>query len=124
MTESWRNDPDLVRQKDEDELQRVVLSPEWEQLFEVISSMFIGQGGGMLGKAQRVVLKGLAWQARKRVAEEPDEARAFVRDSVQMIAASLRIEPLELFPDWKPAANQDDATPAKVEVKREVASGT
>lgn len=117
-TTSWRDDPDLVRQKDEDELQRVVVSEEWEQLFDIIGSMFAGQSGGMVGKAQRVVLKGLAWQAKKRVAEAPDEARAFVRDSLQMIAACLRIEPIELYPDLRVAAADDGKE------KREVASGS
>lgn len=104
---NWRDDSDLVRQKDEDELQRVDVPPEWDQLFDIIGAMFIGQGGGMVGKAQRVVLKGLAWQARRRVSEAPDEARAFVRDSLQMIAACLRIEPVELYPDLKLAGPEE-----------------
>ena len=96
-------DAELVRQPDEDELQRVPVLPEWEQLFEVIDQMFIGSGGGMVAKAQRIVLKGLSWQARKRVAQEPEEARIFVRDALRMIAACLKLEPVEMYPDLKPA---------------------
>ncbi len=48
MTERRRFavDADMIRQPDEDELQRVDVLPEWEQLFEVIGQMFIGTGGG------------------------------------------------------------------------------
>src|SRR5258708_37305655 len=102
----------MIRQPDEDELQRVDVLPEWEQLFEVIGQMFIGSGGGMIAKAQRTVLKGLAWQARKRVAAEPEEARIFVRDALRMIAACLRLEPVELYPDLKPETPVD-AEPAR-----------
>jgi len=102
VSPTWRDDTDLIRQSDEEELQRVEVLPEWEQLFDLIGQMFIGSGGGMVAKAQRTVLKGLAWQARKRVAQEPEEARIFVRDALRMIAACLRLEPVELYPDLKP----------------------
>ena len=116
MTDRRRFDVDaeLVRQPDEDELQRVEVLPEWEQLFDVIGQMFIGTGGGMIAKAQRTVLKGLAWQARKRVAQEPEEARLFVRDALRMIAGCLKLEPLELYPDLKPENLPRDAEPARV----------
>ena len=110
---SWRDDPELVRQGDEDELQRVEVPDEWEQLFAMIGQMFVGSGGGMVGKAQRVVLKGLVWQARKRVSAEPDEAREFGLQSVRAIAACLRLEPVEMYPDWQPpAAAASDASRA------------
>lgn len=115
MREAWRADPELIRQPDEDELQRVDILPEWEQLFTVIGQMFTGSGGGMVAKAQRTVLKGLAWQARKRVAAEPEEARIFVRDALRMIAACLKLEPLELYPDLKPEQlSRVDAETARV----------
>lgn len=108
----FKVDDDLLRQADEDELQRVDVAPEWEQLFVVIDQMFIGSGGGWFAGIQRSALKGLAWQARKRVAAEPEEARVFVRDALRMIAACLKLEPLELYPDLKqPAAV--DAEPAR-----------
>lgn len=102
-------DEELLRKPDEDELQRVDVSPEWEDMFTIINQLFIGTGGGWLAGVQRTALKGLAWQARKRVAAEPAEAREFVRQALQAIAACLRIEPVELFPDLEtPAAPVKD----------------
>jgi hypothetical protein len=98
----WRDDPDLVRQADEEDLQRVELQPRWQRLFEMIEVMFVGEGLSWKDKTQRTVLRGFLWQSKKKVAVDPDGARAYVIDAMYGIAAALEIEPHELFKDLKP----------------------
>jgi hypothetical protein len=96
---SWREDPDLIRQGDEDDVQQIQLPEEFEQLFVIVERMMFSEGGGWGAKAQRTVLRGFVWGVKKRVAAEPEGARAFIVEALQMIAAALRVEPLELYPD-------------------------
>src|SRR5438270_10478512 len=96
-------DPELLRQDDDDELQHLELESRWARLFETVESVMVGDaGGGFVKGTWRVMFKGFLWQAKKRVAAEPDGTRRYVVESMQVIAACLEIEPLELFPDLKP----------------------
>lgn len=99
---SWRDDPDLVRDADEDLLQEVVVEPRWANLFAMVEQIFAPGGGGLVGGAQRALFKGFLWQAKKKVAIDPDGSRAYVIESMAAIAACLQVEPRELYPDLKP----------------------
>lgn len=99
----WRKDADLVRQDgDEEFTQKIDLEPRWADLFGDIERIFVGQGGGFVTGTWRVMFRGFLWQAKKRVAVDPDGARDYVTQSMQLICARLQIEPRELYPDLKP----------------------
>lgn len=105
----WRKDPELVRADDQDELQRLELDERWAQLFAAVEQIFVGDGGGFVKGSFRAMFRGFLWQAKKRAAADPDGSRDFVIESMQVIAACLRVEPRELYPDLKP---KDNGTPA------------
>ncbi len=104
MANRWQDDPDLVRAGDEDDLQRIDVEIRWQHLFEMMESIFAPGDGGFAAGAQRAFMKGLMWQAKKKVAADPDGARAYVIESMHAIAACLEVEPVELYPDLKPKA--------------------
>lgn len=100
---SWKDDPELVRQGDDDDLlQTLTLDERWQQLFSAVEQIFVGDGGGFVKGTWRAMFKGFLWQAKKRVAVEPEGSRNYVIESMQLISACLKIEPRELFPDLKP----------------------
>ena len=101
---SWRDDPDLIRQPDEDDLQRIVVEPNWEMLFSNVETIFVDPNAvrglrGAVAKTERAVLRGFLWQAKKKVAGDPAGARAYVVESLRMVCACLRVEPTELYLD-------------------------
>jgi len=100
----WRKDPDFVRQDDDEDdlVQQLELEETWTQLFSAVEQVFVGEGGGFIKGTWRAMFKGFVWQAKKRVAVDPEGSRAYVLESMQLISACLRIEPRELFPDLKP----------------------
>ncbi len=98
--ESWRDDPDLIRQPDEDDLQHVIVEPNWAMLFDNVEAIFVEPSArGLVAKGERAVLKGFLWQAKKKVAADPAGARAYVMDSLRMVCACLKVEPTELYLD-------------------------
>jgi hypothetical protein len=102
---NWKDDPELVRQNDdEDLLQTIQVDSRWTQLFTAVEQIFVGDGGGFVKGTWRAMFKGFIWQAKKRVAVDPDASRAYVIESMTLIAACLQIEPRELYPDLKPRA--------------------
>lgn len=101
VANSWRDDPELVRTADEDVYQEVVVEERWEQLFSVVEAMFVGEGMSLKDRAMRATMRGMLFQAKRKVAADPDNARLYVVDAMRTIAACLRVEPLELFPDLK-----------------------
>jgi len=107
---SWKDDPDLVRPNDDDELlQKLDLEERWSRLFANVEQIFVGDGGGFVKGTWRAMFKGFLWQAKKRVAIDPDGARHYVIESMQLIAACLEIEPRELYPDLKPKSEKEPA---------------
>jgi len=96
---NWHDDPDLVRQADEDDLQRIEVEARWSRLFDMVEIIFAPGGGGILGKVERGVFRGFLWQAKKKVAVDPAGARAYVIESIQNVTAALEVEPSELYPD-------------------------
>jgi hypothetical protein len=98
---NWRADPDLVRTPDEDDLQRIPVTEQWERVFEQIGLVLIGPSEGMWAKGGRAMFKGIVWQMRKKVAADPDGARNYVVDALRIISACLEVEPIELYPDLK-----------------------
>jgi hypothetical protein len=99
---NWRDDPDFVRQADEDDLQTIQVESRWANLFAMVEQIFVPGGGGLVSGAQRALFKGFLWQAKKKVAVDPDGSRSYVIESMTSIAACLEIEPRELYPDLKP----------------------
>jgi hypothetical protein len=107
---SWKDDPELVRQNDDDELlQKIELEDRWSRLFTAVEQIFVGDGGGFVRGTWRAMFKGFLWQAKKRVAIDPDGSRSYVIESMQLIAACLEIEPRELYPDLKPKPEKEPA---------------
>ena len=101
---TWRDNPDLVRGDDVDELQHIEVETRWSNLFDMVEGIFVPGNTGVMAGAQRAMFKGFLWQAKKKVAVDPDGARAYVIESMHAIAACLEVEPAELYPDLKPKA--------------------
>jgi hypothetical protein len=98
--ESWRDDPDLIRQKDEEDLQQVVVDADWAMLFNNVEGIFVEPTArGLVAKGERAVLRGFMFQAKKKVSKDPTGARDYVLQSLRMVCACLKIEPTELYLD-------------------------
>lgn len=102
----WQDDPDLVRQPDEDVLATVEVEAHWQKLFDMVELIFVPDGGGMVRKAERAALRGMLWQAKKRVAQDPVGARQYLTDSLCMVVAAMEIEPLDVYPNLKRAPQE------------------
>lgn len=102
----WQDDPDLVRQADEDVLATVEVEAHWQKLFDMVELIFVPDGGGMVRKAERAALRGMLWQAKKRVAQDPVGARQYLTDSLCMVVAAMEIEPLDVYPNLKRAPQE------------------
>jgi len=97
---SWRSDPDLIRQPDEDDLQQIKVERRWALLFEHVEAIFVApMERGIKAGAQRAALRGFLWQAKKKVAADPEAARSYVLDSLRLVCACLEVEPTELYLD-------------------------
>ena len=90
---SWRDDPDLVRDDGEDLAPDPELDERWRGVFDDLIPMVMGQRGGLIGQAMRLMVH----QGRKYVSRNPDKARYTVIQAIRLVAAQLRVEPGEVY---------------------------
>lgn len=99
---SWRDDPSLVRDIDESVAEDLgPLDDRWAGIFEVLIPQVLGERGraGIVGMGLKLMID----QARRFVARDPEGARQQVIFAARAVAAQLRIEPHELYPDLEAA---------------------
>lgn len=95
---SWRDDPELVRDLDEQPGEQLgPLDERWAGIFDQLIPAVLGERGrgGMIG----IGLKLMIDQARRFVARNPEQARDQVILAARAVVAQLRVEPHELYPD-------------------------
>jgi hypothetical protein len=76
VSESWRDDPDLVRDSDEDLAPDPELDVRWRGVFDELIPVH---------------------QGRKYVSRNPDKARETVIQAIRLVVAQLRVEPAEVY---------------------------
>ena len=66
---SWREDAELVRQDDEDDLQTIEVEQRWANLFAMVEKIFVPGGGGLVSGAQRALFRPTSLRNSPDVAE-------------------------------------------------------
>lgn len=94
-TTSWREDPELIRDSDEDLAPAPELDERWRGVFDELIPMVMGSRGGrgLVGQAIRLMV----YQGRKYVSRNPEKARETVIQAIRLVAAQLRVEPAEVY---------------------------
>lgn len=108
---SWRDDPALVRRDDatgaagtsaSGPAPDAAIDPRFEALLSALAPL-LASWRVDVGPVHLRVGDNVIGQARRVIANNPDEARAKILDGVRLVVSSLQVEPGEIYEAPAPA---------------------